>query len=171
MDGSLRLRQDGAFVAVELPYAADRFRLVLVTTKAEPARAAQFREVAEWLTGEGFEQHPGEILLPRFGLGSSTDLLDALDALGLKEGRASPGALAGLSPVAMTIAQVLQRTEIRIDEAGTEAAAATAVTTTRAIASDFVKMTVDKPFLFALRDASNGLVLLTGYVANPKSSS
>src|SRR5271165_1554372 len=67
MDGSLRLRQDGAFVAVELPYAADRFRLVLVTTKAEPARAAQFREVAEWLTGEGFEQHPGEILLPRFG--------------------------------------------------------------------------------------------------------
>ena len=94
-----------------------------------------------------------------------------LDALGLKAGRASPGALAGLSPVPMSIARVLQRTEIRVDEAGTEAAAATAVTTTRAVTTDFVKMLVDKPFLFALRDAASGLVLLTGYVANPKDSS
>ena len=170
MDGSFRLRQDGAFVAVELPYAAERFRLVLVTTKGEPARAAQFQEVADWLTGEGFEQHPGEILLPRFGAGGSADLLDPLDALGLKQGRSAPGALAGLSRVALNIAQVLQRTEIRIDEAGTEAAAATAVTTTRAITSDFVKMTFDRPFLFGLRDTASGVVLLTGYVASPRSS-
>jgi hypothetical protein len=38
----------------------------------------------------------------------------------------------------------------------------------RAIPADFVKMTVDKPFVFALRDAASGLVLLTGYVDNPK---
>ena len=168
MDGSFRLRQDGAFVAVELPYAAERFRLVLVTTKGEPTRAAQFQEVADWLTGDGFEQHPGEILLPRFGAGGSADLLDPLDALGLKQGRSSPGSLSGLSRVALSIAQILQRTEIRIDEAGTEAAAATAVTTTRAITSDFVKMTFDRPFLFGLRDTASGVVLLTGYVASPR---
>jgi serpin B len=168
MDGSFRLRQDGVFVAVELPYAAERFRLVLVTTRGEPARAAQFQEVADWLTGDEFEQHPGEILLPRFSVGGSADLLDALDALGLKQGRSAPGALAGLSRVALNIAQVLQRTEIRVDEAGTEAAAATAVTTTRAITSDFVKMTFDRPFLFALRDTASGVVLLTGYVASPR---
>ena len=108
--------------------------------------------------------------MPRFSLGSSADLLATLDALGLKPGRVSAGALGGLSPAPMTIAQVLQRTEIRVDEAGTEAAAATAVTTTRAITTDFTKVMVDKPFLFALRDAASGLVLLTGYVANPKDS-
>jgi serine protease inhibitor len=42
------------------------------------------------------------------------------------------------------------------------------VTTTREVATDFAKMTVDKPFLFALRDTASGLVLLTGFVENPK---
>ncbi len=167
-EGSLRLREEGAFVAVELPYASDRFRLVVITTKARPASAAEFEEVADWLSGEGFESRPGEVSMPRFRLTGSADLLATLDTLGLKPARLSPGALAGLSPAGMAIAQVLQRTEIRVDEAGTEAAAATAVTTTRAIATDFAKVVIDKPFLFALRDAATGLVLLTGYVANPK---
>jgi serpin B len=170
LEGSLRLREQGTFVAVELPYASDRFHLVVITTKTKPARASEFRSVADWLAGDGFAPRPGEMSIPRFSLGSSADLLAALDALGLKPGRVSAGALGGLSPVPMTIAQVLQRTEIRVDEAGTEAAAATAVTTTRAITTDFVKVMVDKPFLFALRDAASGLVLLTGYVANPKDS-
>ena len=169
-EGKLSFREDDAFVAVELPYAADRFRLVVITTRDKPARAAAFRPVADWLTGDGFEQRPGELALPRFALASSADLLHALDDLGLHPARVSPAALGGLSPAPMSIAQVLQRTEIRVDEAGTEAAAASAVMTTRAVATDFVKMTVDKPFMFALRDAQSGLVLLTGYVDNPKDS-
>jgi serine protease inhibitor len=170
LEGKLRLREEGRFIAVELPYATDRFRLVVITTKDKPTRTTEFRPVADWLTGEGFAQRSGEIALPRFRLGSSVDLLETLDALGLHPARASPGALSGLSPVAMTIAQVLQRTEIRVDEAGTEAAAASAVTTTRSVETDFVKMLVDKPFLFALRDAATGLVLLAGYVDNPRDS-
>ena len=136
--------------------------------QGQAGSAAEFEEVADWLSGEGFEARPGEISMPRFRLTGSADLLATLDTLGLKPARLSPGALAGLSPAGMAIAQVLQRTEIRVDEAGTEAAAATAVTTTRAIATDFAKVVIDKPFLFALRDAATGLVLLTGYVANPK---
>ena len=34
-------------------------------------------------------------------------------------------------------------------------------------ADRLVEMQVDKPFLFALRDEKNGLVLLTGYVGDP----
>jgi serpin B len=168
LEGRLHLREQGAFVAVELPYATDRFRLVVITTKEKPARAAEFREVADWLAADGFAPLPGEMSMPRFRLAGGADLLAALDTLGLRPARLSPDALGGLSASPMTIAQVLQRTEIRVDEAGTEAAAATAVTTTRAVATDFAKVTVDKPFLFALRDAASGLVLLTGYVASPK---
>jgi serine protease inhibitor len=167
-EGKLQFREQDAFVAVELPYAADRFRLVLITTKDKPRHANEFRPVAGWLAGDGFTQRSGEISMPRFTLGSSADLLNTLDTLGLKAGRNAPGALAGLSPAPMAIAQVLQRTELRVDEAGTEAAASTSVTTTREVATDFVKMTVDKPFLFALRDTASGLVLLTGFVENPK---
>jgi serine protease inhibitor len=167
-EGKLQFREQDAFVAVELPYAVDRFRLVLITTKDKPRHANEFRPVADWLAGDGFTQRSGEISMPRFTLASSADLLNTLDTLGLKAARNAPGALAGLSPAPMAIAQVLQRTELRVDEAGTEAAASTAVTTTREVATDFAKMTVDKPFLFALRDTASGLVLLTGFVENPK---
>jgi serpin B len=167
-EGKLQFREQDAFIAVELPYAADRFRLVVITTKDRPRHANEFRSVAGWLAGDGFTQRQGEISVPRFTLTSSADLLNTLDTLGLKGGRNAPGALAGFSPASMAIAQVLQRTELRVDEAGTEAAASTAVTTTREVATDFVKMSVDKPFLFALRDTASGLVLLTGFVENPK---
>jgi hypothetical protein len=49
--------------------------------------------------------------------------------------------------------------------------AATAAVTKRSFTADFVKMTVDKPFLFALRDQTSGLILLAGYVGDPTGGS
>ena len=163
----LLFRQDDRFVAVDLPYATAGFSLVVVATKAGPARVTDFADAAGWLSGASFEPSEGQVALPRFSLRSSADLLGALDALGLKRARLSPAAFAGLSPVPQVIAQVLQRTVIKVDEEGTEAAAATAAVTKRSFTADFVKMTVDKPFLFALRDQTSGLILLAGYVGDP----
>jgi len=56
---------------------------------------------------------------------------------------------------------------LRVDETGTEAAAATAVETMRSMPAEYVKMIVDKPFLFALRDQKTGLILLMGHVEKP----
>jgi serine protease inhibitor len=56
---------------------------------------------------------------------------------------------------------------LRVDEAGTEAAAATAVETMRSMGTEYVKMVVDKPFIFVLRDRNSGLILLSGYIARP----
>src|SRR5262245_7725844 len=86
------------------------------------------------------------------------------DALGLRRGRLPATAFHGLSPAPQTIARVVQRTELRIDEVGTEAAATTSVTTTRSMPIDYVKMVVDKPFVFAVRDRETGLILMSGYV-------
>jgi serpin B len=46
-------------------------------------------------------------------------------------------------------------------------AAATAVETMRSMPTEYVKMVVDKPFVFALRDQRTGLILLMGYVERP----
>jgi serpin B len=167
-DARLRVRRQGPFAAVELPYATERFRMVLVTGTEKPLRASELAPAAGWLAGDGFTDRPAALAMPRLSLSGRADLLGPLDALGLARGRASRGALAGLSPASLVIAQVLQRTELRLDEAGTEAAAATAVTTIRSTASDFVRITLDKPFLFALRDVESGLVLLAGYVGLPR---
>lgn len=161
-----RVQADERFVGVELPYMHERFAIVLVTTKDKPARAGEFDKVVNWLGGDGFAPAQVEFSMPRFQLNGQAELLRPLDAMGLKNGRASPSALRGFSAVPQTISQITQKTYIRVDEAGTEAAAVTAVLTARSAARP-EKIVIDKPFLFALRDRVSGLILMAGYVGSP----
>jgi serine protease inhibitor len=161
-------RQDDRFIAAELVYADEDFRMVVATTKSAPAGPADFAPLAGWLGGQGFEARSGEIALPKFSLSASEELLQPLDALGLRAARQLPDALDGFSDEQLNISRVVQKLELRLSEEGTEAAAATAVVTTRSLAPDtHLKMVVDKPFVFALRDQKTGLVLFMGYVGTP----
>jgi serpin B len=169
-EGRFAFRQDSKFVAVELSYASEDYQLVIVTSKDAPLGVNEFAGAVGWLGGQGFEMTAGEVAMPRFSASGSEDLLPAVDALGLGSARKAAGALKGFTATTQTISRVVQKTELRVNEEGTEAAAATAVTTMRsAMASpaQYVKMIVDKPFVFALRDKQAGLVLLLGYVAKP----
>jgi serine protease inhibitor len=168
-EGKYVFRQNGNFVAVELPYAADDYKLVLITTKTGSAQAHGFAGVASWLGGQDFTLRSGELAMPRFSSSESVELLEPLDALGLREARRKSNALGAFSPVSQTISQIVQKTELHVNEEGTEAAAATTVTTTRSISpqSEYIKMVVDKPFVFALRDQRTGLLLLIGYIGQP----
>ena len=69
------------------------------------------------------------------------------------------------------IAQVFHKAFVKVDEKGTEAAAATAVmaaTAGAAPAPEEVKVfKADHPFLFVLRDTRSGLILFMGRVADP----
>ena len=162
-------RQDERFIASELGYAHDDFKLVVVTTKSAPASQADFAPVAGWLGGRGFETRNGEIGMPKLSLSSVEELLRPLDAMGLRAARQRKDALEQFSDEDLIISRVVQKLELRLSEEGTEAAAATAVVTTRSIApDDHVKMIVDKPFIFALRDRKTGLILFMGYVGAPR---
>jgi serpin B len=161
-------RQDDRFIAAELPYAHEDFKLVVVTTKSDPAKPADFAAVAPWLGGQGFEMKTGEIAMPRLSLSAAEELLPPLDALGLKPARLNKDALEGFSDEELIVTRIVQKLEMRLAEEGTEAAAVTAVVTTRSLGPVAeVKMTVDKPFVFALRDQNSGLILFMGYVGAP----
>ena len=161
-------RQDERFIASELGYAHDDFKLVVVTTKSAPAGPADFAPAAGWLGGQGFETRNGEIAMPKLSLSSVEELLRPLDAMGLRAARQRKDALEQFSDEDLIISRVVQKLELRLSEEGTEAAAATAVVTTRSLApDDHVRMIVDKPFVFALRDRKTGLILFMGYVSAP----
>jgi len=63
-----RFRSDDRFIAAELGYASDNFKLVVVTTQATPAKPPEFAKVAGWLDGNGFAEKSGEIGLPKFDI-------------------------------------------------------------------------------------------------------
>ena len=167
-EGRYSFRRDGGFVGIDLPYSDERFRMTIVTTLGErPEPVHRFRGAAEWLSGQGFAPLKGELALPRFDLSSLEELTAVVDRLGLRAARLSPGALAGFSPDRATISRLVQRIELRVEEEGTEAAAATAAIVERGGTEEYVRMIVDKPFIFALRDTRRGLVLAAGYVGRP----
>jgi serpin B len=63
---------------------------------------------------------------------------------------------------------VLHQTFIAVDEAGTEAAAATAVVMGEASAiAPAHRLVLDRPFLFVVHDVAHGTPLFVGRVADP----
>jgi serpin B len=67
------------------------------------------------------------------------------------------------------ISEVVHKAFVSVDESGTEAAAATAVVMRFTSAPDTpVEMTVDRPFIYMIRDLKTGTILFVGRVLNPE---
>ena len=62
---------------------------------------------------------------------------------------------------------VLHKAFVSLDEAGTEAAAATAVIMKEEAPSQQAEVTLDRPFIFLIRDIETGAILFVGRVMNP----
>lgn len=164
-------RADQRFAAVELAYADPAYRMIVVASRDHAGIApTDLPALAPWLAGEGFEVRRGEVSLPRFAIKDGHDLIDALRGTGLSPERLKLATYPGFTPERIHLDRILQKTAIEVDEDGTEAAAATAAIAERSIEANFVSVTADSRFAFALRDARTGLVLVAGLVGDPLSS-
>jgi serpin B len=66
------------------------------------------------------------------------------------------------------VSDVLHETFVEVNEAGTEAAAATAmVLAGRSAPIELVRVIVDRPFILALRDVETNSLLFLGLVLDP----
>jgi serine protease inhibitor len=166
---SMPFRSNAQFAAVDLRYKASRFSLVIATSRNKPASMQDFASISHWLTGENFTDTDVDLRMPRFTLKRGAELLPALDAAGLKQVRFEPTAFSKLSPDRIDMSSVVQKVFLAVNEQGTEAAAATAITTRTAtirMKLNEDRLVVDKPFIFALRDKISGLVLVSGYIGS-----
>jgi serpin B len=71
------------------------------------------------------------------------------------------------------ISDAFHKAMVRVDEDGTEAAAATGVAMglTSAPAEPPLQLTIDRPFVFVIRDDATGAALFMGRITNPKAIS
>ena len=115
------------------------------------------------------ERHSVTLALPRFTVHSKVDLVPPLQAMGIEDAFL-PGVadLSGMSADAdLYVTGVFHQAFVTVDEEGTEAAAATAVVVGTTSAPEPVTLTVDRPFLFWIRDVPTGEVLFMGRVGDP----
>ena len=105
-------------------------------------------------------------------LTTHVELAAPLQALGMRiafePGRADLSGIAG-KPGDLYVRSVVHEAYLRVDEAGTEAAAATGVGISASAlpAQPPVEFVVDRPFAFVLRDVKTGAVLFMGVVSRP----
>ena len=169
---SLKYAEWEGGVAVELSYNGGELSMVAFIPDA-----SQFEAFEQSLTVEHYEaivstleSRRVDLGFPKFELTYDVSLVEPLTTLGM--GDAFLPGIADFSGVDgsrnLFISDVLHKAFVSVDEAGTEAAAATAVIFEfTAIPGPPVTLTVDQPFLFVIRDVPTGTILFIGRVVAP----
>ena len=158
-----------AWIAVELPFADSEVRCEIVMPKAGHTLAEAELAMLRDAVRPALQQQQVSLRLPKFRVAAQHRLKEALIALGLPRAFTADADFSGIDDKEpLCIDEVVHQSWIQLDEAGAEAAAATAVVMKRAgAARDFIKLTFDHPFAFALRDHGTGLLLFAGRVDDP----
>jgi serpin B len=105
--------------------------------------------------------------IPECKIGSTLELVPALEALGVKDAFGPSADFSGLSSIATQISEVKQQATLRISKWGTVAAAATAAVFEPTAAHLTQQVIFNRPFLFLIRDTKTGAILFESAVNNP----
>ncbi len=165
--------EDETMQAIELPYKSQKISMLvflpLKGKETEFAKKMDADQVTKW-TGD-MKMQKTAISLPKFKLNSSFNLNDMLKQLGMRTAFSDMADFSGISKTGLKISNVIHKAFIEVDEDGTEAAAATAVTmqtTSMAPRPEPVKVfKADRPFVFFLYDKEAKTILFMGKMEKP----
>jgi len=159
--------------ALELPYETGNMAMLIILPDE-----GQLQTVEEALGSEMLQEIIGNLTygpvilsLPMFTYESAFSLNDALQNLGMTDAfdpeRADFSGMDGTRDLHM--GSVLHKAFVSVDEQGTEAAADTAVIMelTSALPDEPITITVDRPFIYLIRDGQTGSLLFVGRMLNP----
>ncbi|MGB6874317.1 MAG: serpin family protein [Dehalococcoidia bacterium] len=109
------------------------------------------------------------LTMPKFEFDSEFSLKDTLAEMGMPIAFSGGADFSGMTGnPELAISDVVHKAFVAVDEAGTEAAAATAVIVgLTAVPEPPVEVTIDRPFIFLIRDIETGAILFVGRVMNP----
>jgi serpin B len=158
-----------AYQAVRLPYVEQTVDMLVLLP-----REGQFETVEQQLNAgfvqqaqRGMEEYDVNLTLPRFAVETDMDLKALLQGMGLKQPFNAMADFSGITEGGgLYVSDALHRSTITVDEQGAEASAATAAAMAES-ALEQVKMTVTRPFIFAITDRETGAILFLGRVMNP----
>lgn len=159
------------YQAVELPYSGEELSMVILLPKAGEFEAFENSldaQLAKTIIGQ-LETNEVALTMPKFEYESSFSLKQALSTLGMEVAFTTDADFSGMDGNHdLLIQDVLHKAFVSVDEAGTEAAAATAVIVgTTGWPAQQAQVTIDRPFLFLIRDIATGSIVFVGRVLNP----
>jgi serpin B len=167
-EGLPYLGGDG-YQAVELPYQGEEMSLLILAPDEDRFEEFQADLDAQFVQAVVEELAPRQVYLtlPKFSYESEFSLARMLTAMGMPDafGAADFSGMDGTQN--LFISDVFHKAFVAVDEAGTEAAAATAVVVGESLPMVDVTLTIDRPFVFLIRDRETGSILFLGRVVAP----
>jgi serpin B len=169
MDEKIRSASRPGYAAADLLYGNGAFAMTILLPDegSEPASVLATLTPESWRELDA-EYHEARIVLslPKFKLEYRRSLVEDLKSLGMgiafDQTQADFSGIANVAPERLYLTQVLQKAFVEVNEEGTEAAAATGIGV--GVTSMPPSMTVDRPFLFIIRERLSGAILFMGQV-------
>jgi serine protease inhibitor len=162
--------QTEEYESVRLTYGEEAKFGMDIFLPSEHINLNEFRETFDFeawsQANEDYTEAHINLSMPTFELEYDTgDHLDkVLEELGMGIAYGSEADFSPMSPVNPWLSTVVQKTFIRVDEEGTEAAAATGAAM---VESAPPQVRIDRPFLFTISDSETGSILFLGQVTDP----
>ena len=159
---------------LELPYKGNRLSMVVILPSARnglPAVEAGLspEKLDKWLERlDSAKLFGEEVQLPEMQFESSYEFVKPLKALGMRVPFTNAANFTGISTDRgnpLYIDTVVHKTFLKVDEKGTEAAAATGIAFRGE--RDHWSFRADHPFLFLIRDKPTGAILFMGRFSEP----
>lgn len=159
------------YQAVELKYDGAELAMVILLPDSGQFESFEMSLDTELLNEiiDSIELKHVELALPKWEYDSSFMLKETLQAMGMPVAFTDAADFSGMTGKRdLYIDEVVHKAFVSVDEAGTEAAAASAVIMKlTAMPADVATVTVDRPFIFLIRNIETGSILFFGRVVNP----
>jgi serine protease inhibitor len=157
------------FQAIRIPYGQGRMSM-LIALPAAGTNVASFAASIDAATLTGwkaqFRSTTVTLGLPRFTASYQASLAGALTSLGMGMAFGTGADFSGIASGA-TVSDVFHAAKIEVDETGTVAAGATAISITTSVVQATPPMVMDHPFFYAIQDDGTGELLFVGVMLNP----
>jgi len=164
------------YQALCLPYAGGDLAMVILLPRAvdglpQLEKALTAKALANVLGG--MDDQEVHISIPKFKMTAEFELAPVLESMGMRDAFGTGSDFSGMTGNKdLSISAVIHKAYVEVNEQGTEAAAATGIAMTTAMARPMQpeEFHADHPFLFLIRDQRSGAILFIGRVADPTAS-
>ena len=168
---SFRYAEGSGYQAVELPYDGRELSMLILLPRSGQFSAFEKSLDAKQASSIVQALSPKQVALtmPKFEFTSGFSVKKALATMGMADAFTDNADFSGMTGKRdLYISDVIHKAFVSVDEEGTEAAAATAVImAATSMPAQPITVTVDRPFIFLIRDNKTGAILFIGRVLDP----
>ena len=170
----IKVVHGAGYTAVEIPYKNTSITMVIIVPEKYNDIPVKYKELvldALRRLNESNTEETVWLIMPKFNITLKTNIVNYLQNMGMTEvftpGKADLTKMANVKAGEIWVDKIIHQAVIKVNEKGTEAAAATAIIVPTGFPQVYEKVIVDKPFIYMLRDKETNTILFVGHVINP----